>query len=78
MSVIKLTNKLFDRFSWIKPGDNDVINICNKDNTILCCNKFKDMRLIEISDYLGLDVIKEQRFYNEKDKNTIYYITIDK
>ena len=78
MSVIELTKKLFDRFRWIKPRDNDVINICDKDNTILCCNKFKDMRLIEISDYLGQDVIEEQKFYNEKDKNTIYYITIDK
>lgn len=78
MSVIILTKKLFDRFRWIKPGGNDVINICDKDNTILCCNKFKDMRLIEISDYLGQDVIEEQKFYNEKDKNTIYYITIDK
>ena len=78
MSVIELTKKLFDRFRWIKPGGNDVINICDKDNTILCCNKFKDMRLIEISDYLGQDVIEEQKFYNEKDKNTIYYITIDK
>lgn len=78
MSVIKLTKKLFDRFRWIKPGGNDVINICDKDNTILCCNKFKDMRLIEIFDYLGQDVIQEQKFYNEKDKNTIYYITIDK
>ena len=78
MSVIKLTNKLFDRFGWIKPRDNDVVNICDKDNTILCCNKFKDMRLIEISDYLGHDVIEEQKFYNEKDKNTIYYITIEK
>lgn len=78
MSVIELTKKLFDRFRWIKPGGNDVINICDKDNTILCCNKFKDMRLIEIFDYLGQDVIEEQQFYNEKDKNTIYYITIDK
>ncbi len=78
MSVIILTKKLFDRFRWIKPGGNDVINICDKDNTILCCNKFKDMRLIEISDYLGQDVIEEQKFYNEKDKNTIYYITIEK
>ena len=78
MSVIELTKKLFDRFRWIKPGGNDVINICDKDNTILCCNKFKDMRLIEIFDYLGQDVIEEQKFYNEKDKNTIYYITIDK
>ena len=78
MSVIKLTKKLFDRFRWIEPRGNDVINICDKDNTILCCNKFKDMRLIEISDYLGQDVIEEQKFYNEKDKNTIYYITIEK
>lgn len=58
--------------------ENTVINICDKDNTILCCNKFKDMRLIEICDYLGQDVIEVQKFYNEKDKNTIYYITIDK
>ena len=78
MSVRILTKKLFDRFHWIKPRDNDVINICDKDNTILCCNKFKDMRLIEIFDYLGQDVIEEQKFYNEKDKNTIYYITIEK
>ena len=78
MPVRVLTKKLFDRFHWIKPGGNDVINICDKDNTILCCNKFKDMRLIEIFDYLGQDVIEEQKFYNEKDKNTIYYITIDK
>lgn len=82
MSVIVMTKKLFDRFSWIKPGGkpegNDVINICDKDNTILCCNKFKDMRLIEICDYLGQDVIEQQKFYNEKDKNSIYYITIDK
>lgn len=78
MPVIERTKKLFDRFNWIKPRDNDVVNICDKDNTILCCNKFKDMRLIEICDYLRQDVIKEQKFYNEKDKNTIYYITIDK
>ena len=79
MPVIELTKKLFDRFNnWIKPRDNDVINICDKDKNILCCDKFKDMRLIEISDYLGQDVIEEQKFYNEKDKNTIYYITIEK
>ena len=58
--------------------ENTVINICDKDKTIHFCNKFKDMRLIEISDYLGQDVIEVQKFYNEKDKNTIYYITIDK
>ena len=78
MPEIILTKKLYDRFHWIKPRDNDVVNICKKDNTILCCNKFKDMRLIEICDYLGEDVIEQQKFYNEKDKNSIYYITIDK
>ena len=72
-----MPEKLCDYLSRIT-DENTVINICDEDKTILCCDKFKDMRLIEIFDYLGQDVIEEQKFYNEKDKNTIYYITIEK
>lgn len=78
MPVIKLTNKLFDRFRWIKPGDNDVINICDKDNTILCCNKFKDIRFIDIVDYLGYDVIEEQKYFDPIEDKYIIFVIIDK
>ena len=79
MPVIELTKKLFDRFNnRIKPRDNDVINICDKDKTIHFCNKFKDMRLIEISDYLGQDVIEEQKYFDPIEDNYIIFLVIDK
>lgn len=78
MSVIILTKKLFDRFRWIKPGGNDVINICDKDKTIHFCNKFKDIMFSHIVDYLGHDVIEEQKYFDPIEDNYIIFVVIDK
>ena len=58
--------------------ENTVINICDEDKTIHFCNKFKDIMFCHIVDYLGHDVIEEQKYFDPIEDNYIIFVVIDK
>lgn len=72
-----MPEKLFNCLSRIT-DENTVINICEEDKTILFSDKLKDIRFIEISDYLGRDIIEEQRYFDPIENNYIIFLVIDK
>ena len=75
--IKKMPEKLFNYLSRIT-DENTVINICDEDKTILFCDKLKNIRFFEISDYLGHDIIEEQKYFDPIEDKYIIFVVIDK
>lgn len=54
------------------------VNICNRDRTILFCDKFKDILFDLVCEYLKYNVIEVQRYYDPIEDKFIIFIVIDK
>lgn len=68
---------LCDYLSQLIDHDN-VINVCNKDKTIIFSDKFMDILFWLISDYLPCKILDKQEFYDSNEDKYIIYIIIDK
>lgn len=71
-----MPEKLFECLSQM--DDDAVVNICNKDRTIYITDIFREMKVSDINDVLGHDVLEIQKFFDQIDNKYIVYLIIDK
>lgn len=71
-----MPEKLFECLS--RMDDDAVVNICYKDRTIRITDTFREMKVSDINDILGHDVLEVQKFFDPIDNKFIFYLIIDK
>lgn len=71
-----MSEKLFECLSRI--DDDAVVNICNKDKTIFITDTFREMKVADINDILGHDVLEIQKFFDPIDNKYIIFVVIDR
>jgi len=71
-----MPEKLFECLS--RMDDDAVVNICYKDRTIRNTDTFREMKVSDINDILGHDILEIQKFFDPIDDKYIIFVVIDK